>query len=481
MAKRFDYNLLVIGGGAAGLVSSYIAAATKAKVALIEAHHMGGDCLNTGCVPSKALIHCAQIAYDATMSEQFGIQSHQTDIDFQQVMTYVQQKIADIEPHDSIERYSTLGVDCIKGYATLIDPHTVEVDNAKRFTARKIIIATGASPIIPSIRGLDTVPFVTSDTIWQMPSLPKKLLVLGGGAIGCELAQAFSRLGSEVTIVEQDEQLLPREDAISSELIEQQFHRENITILTDHKLESFKPDPTPIAQLSHVKTDASSTIEFDTVLLALGRKPNITGFGLEKLGVEVQSSGFIDASPFLRSSVPSIYVCGDVAGPYQFTHMAAHQAWYASVNALFSPFIRFKVNYDIVPRCTFTSPNIAHVGLTQKEADANNIPYQIYHYDVSDLDRAIVDNQAQGFVQVLTDKKKGKLLGVTIANQHAGDMIGESILAMKHGLGLNHILQTPHIYPTYNEANKYVAGKWKMDNTPSWALTFLERFHKWRR
>ncbi len=471
---KYDYNVIVIGGGAAGLVSSYIAAATKAKVALIETDAMGGDCLNTGCIPSKALIHLAQRYHDAQQLTKDIILPNFSDI-----MAQVHQKITAIEPHDSVERYSKLGVDCITAYAQIVDPHTVSI-NDKMLHAKSIIIATGASPSVPTIEGLEESGYLTSNTLWKLNELPEKLLILGGGAIGCELAQAFARLGSDVTIAEGAQRLLPREDNITSSLIEQTFNDENITILTGHRATKFSRE-SPIKRAHFDTENGEQEASFTHVLIALGRTPNVDGFGLKELGVTLSSSGSIDCNALLRTNVPSIYVCGDVAGPYQFTHMASHQAWYASVNALFNPLVRFKVDYSIVPRCTFTAPQIAHVGLTQQEADAQNIPYQLYHYAMSDLDRAIVDENNSGFIQVLCPPKKDRIIGATIVNAHGGEMIAEFIFAMKHNLGLKRILQTPHIYPTYNEGNKYLAGKWKLQNTPEYIYPLLRAYHKFRR
>ncbi|MDB2414823.1 FAD-dependent oxidoreductase [Rickettsiales bacterium] len=473
--SRYDYNLIVIGGGAAGLVSSYIASAAKAKVALIEKDKMGGDCLNTGCVPSKALINSAKIISYAKNAKDYGFKKMDVDFDFEDVMKHVHGTIKAIEPHDSQERYTKLGVDCIKGDAKIISANKVKV-NGKILTSRSIIIATGARPMIPPILGLEKIDYLTSDNLWNLKELPKKLLVLGGGPIGVEMAQAFSRLGSEVTLVEMAEQILMREDEEVINLVTEKFNAEGIKILANHKAKEFKKNK---LICEHKASDVE--IKFDKVLLALGRKANIEGFGLEDLAVEIRKNATIDANPFLQTNIDGIYVCGDVTGPYQFTHMAAHQAWYASVNSLFRPFKQFKVDYSIVPWATFTDPEVARVGLNEKEAKEKNIPYEVTIYGIDDLDRAIIDSKGYGFIKVLTKPKKDKILGVTIACAHAGDLISEYILAMKNNIGLNKILGTIHIYPTFAEANKYVAGKWKSNNIPGFAVNFLEKFHAWRR
>ena len=472
---KYDYNIIVIGGGSAGLVSSYIASAVKAKVALIEKHKMGGDCLNTGCVPSKALLRSAKMISYAKRAKEFGFKKTTVDFDFKDVMKRVQNIIKIIEPHDSRKRYTALGVECIEGEAKILSPHNVEV-NGITLTARSIIIATGAKPLVPNIPGLDQINYLTSDNIWGLKELPKKLLVLGGGPIGAEMAQAFSRLGAEVTVVEMAPQILIREDEEVIELVTERFVKEGIKVLISHKAKEFKNN---MLICEYKSKDIS--IPFDKVIIALGRKANTEGFGLEELGVKIRETKTIEANAFLQTNIPSIYVCGDVTGPYQFTHTAAHQAWYACVNALFSPLKKFKVDYTVIPWATFTDPEVARVGLNEKDAKIQNILYEVTTYDIDDLDRAIADSEAHGFIKVLTVPNKDKILGVTIVGRHAGDLIAEYILAMKYGLGMNKILATIHIYPTLSEANKYVAGNWKKEHLPTFAIKMLEKFHKWRR
>jgi pyruvate/2-oxoglutarate dehydrogenase complex dihydrolipoamide dehydrogenase (E3) component len=390
-------------------------------------------------------------------------------------MNRVQNIIKIIEPHDSRKRYTALGVECIEGEAKILSPHNVEV-NGITLTARSIIIATGAKPLIPNIPGLDQINYLTSDNVWDLKELPKKLLVLGGGPIGVEMAQAFSRLGAEVTIVEMTPQILIREDEEVIELVTERFVKEGIKVLINHKAKEFKHN---LLICEHKSKDVS--IPFDKVIIALGRQANIEGFGLEELGVKIRETKTIEANAFLQTNIKSIYVCGDVTGPYQFTHTAAHQAWYACVNALFSPLKKFKVDYTVIPWATFTDPEVARVGLNEKDAKIQNILYEVTTYDIDDLDRAIADSEAHGFIKVLTVPNKDKILGVTIVGRHAGDLIAEYILAMKYGLGMNKILATIHIYPTLSEANKYVAGNWKKEHLPTFAIKILERFHKWRR
>ncbi|MEZ5537408.1 MAG: dihydrolipoyl dehydrogenase [Thiolinea sp.] len=477
--ESFDNNLLVIGAGSGGLVSAYIAAAVKAKVTLIEKHKMGGDCLNTGCVPSKALIRTAKALSEAKHAEKYGIKRMQAEFDFKDVMNRVQQVITKIEPHDSVERYTSLGVNVIEGEARIIDPYRVEV-NGETITSRNIIVATGARPLVPPIKGLDSVDYLTSDTIWALQEQPQRLVVLGGGPIGCELAQAFARLGSRVTLIEMAPQILIREDDEVSAQVRQQFEADGIEVLTSHKALEFvhEQDEQVIVCESEGET---KRIAFDKVLLALGRQANVSGFGLEELGVELTGRGTIAADEFLATNFPNIHVVGDVTGPYQFTHVASHQAWFASVNALFGMFKRFKVDYRVIPWATFTDPEVARVGLNEKEAREKEIAYEVTAYGIDDLDRAIADSADYGMVKVLTVPGKDKILGVTIMGKGAGDLIPEFVLAMKHNLGLNKILGTIHIYPTMSEANKYAAGDWKRAHAPEQVLNWLEKFHTWRR
>jgi dihydrolipoamide dehydrogenase len=478
--SQFDYNLVVIGGGSAGLVSAYIASAVKAKVALIEKHKMGGDCLNTGCVPSKALIRSAKVAHDIRRGSDFGLANSAPVVNFQEVMTRIQRVIQKIEPHDSTDRYTKLGVDCITGEAKIISPYEIEV-NGQVITTKNIVVATGARPLIPKIPGLELVKPLTSDNVWNLREQPKNLVILGGGPIGCELAQAFARLGTAVTIVEMSERILSREDADVSDSVTTTFKKESVTVLTSHRALRIEQTESTIRLICE-NSGKEVSVEFDQILLALGRKANVTGFGLEALGIEISDRGTIVADEFLRTTnFPNIYVCGDVTGPYQFTHTAAHQAWYVSVNALFSPLKKFKVDYRVIPWCTFTDPEIARVGLNESEAKEKNIPFEVTKYEIEELDRAITDSEDHGFIKVLTVPESDKILGVTIVGSHAGDTMAEYVTAMKFGLGLNKILGTIHIYPTMSEANKYVAGAWKREHAPKFALRMLCHFHSWRR
>ena len=481
---RFDRNLVVIGAGAGGLVSAYIAAAVRAKVTLIEGHKMGGDCLNYGCVPSKALIRSAKAMKQLRNAHRLGIREVLGEVDFAGVMRRVHEVIGAIEPHDSVERYTLLGVEVLKGHARITSPWTVEIRQAdgsvQTLTTRSIVIAAGARPFVPPIPGLKEADFLTSDTIWGLTELPKRLVVLGGGPIGCELAQSFACLGSAVTQVEMAPRLMLREDPEVSDLVAASLRVDGVNVLTSHqaiRVEVYEGEKRLIVRHG----DEELPIAFDQLLCAVGRRPRVTGYGLEELGIPLTPQKTIQTNAFLQTLYPNIYAVGDVAGPFQFTHTAAHQAWYASVNALFGRFKRFKADYSVIPWATFTDPEVARVGLSETEAREQGVAYEVTRYDMDDLDRAIADGTAHGFVKVLTVPGKDKILGVTIVGEHAGDLLAEYVLAMKYGLGLNKILGTIHTYPTLSEANKYAAGQWKRAHAPHRLLGWLARFHAWER
>ncbi|WP_310564409.1 FAD-dependent oxidoreductase [Hydrogenophaga sp.] len=483
---KFDRNLIVIGAGAGGLVSAYIAAAVKAKVTLIEAHKMGGDCLNYGCVPSKALIKSAKLAHQMRHASNYGLTDAAPAFSFKAVMQRIHDVIAAIEPHDSVERYTGLGVEVLQGHAKLVSPWTVEIalngGGTQRLTARSIVIAAGARPFVPPLPGLDEVGYVTSDTLWdafaQLDAVPKRLVVLGGGPIGCELAQAFARLGAQVTQVEMAPRIMIREDEEVSALAKAALEADGAAVLTGHKAlrcEVVNGEKTLVVE--HGGTE--KRVPFDQLICAVGRVARLTGYGLEDLGIPTNRT--VETNEYLQTIYPNIYAAGDVAGPFQFTHVAAHQAWYAAVNALFGDFKKFKADYSVIPWATFIAPEVARVGLNEQEAKEKKIPYEVTRYGIDDLDRAIADSEAHGFVKVLTVPGQDRILGVTLVGPHAGDLLAEYVLAMKHGLGLNKILGTIHTYPTLAEANKYAAGAWKRAHQPERLLAWVQRFHDWRR
>lgn len=477
--KSFDYNLVVIGAGAGGLVSAYIAAAVKAKVALIEKHKMGGDCLNTGCVPSKALIRSAKAVAAGLKAKDLGLDAVHVQYDFAKVMERVQRVVKAIEPHDSVERYTAMGVECISGHAMIKSPFEVEVAG-RTLTTKNIVIATGGSPLVPKIPGLERIDFLTSDNIWELRERPKHLLILGGGPIGCELAQAFQRLGSMVTLVEMADRILGREDNEVSREVSTRLESEGVRLLTKHRAVAFSSDGANNS-LKCQHADGEIEVVFDQVLLALGRKATIEGFGASELGLQVTERGRLASDECLRTNYRNIFVCGDVTGDYQFTHVAAHEAWYAAVNALFRPFKKFAADYRVIPMVTFTDPEVARVGLNEIEAKSRGVPFEVSFYGIDDLDRAIADGEAHGFIKVLTVPGKDKILGVSIVGAHAGELLAEFVLAIKYGLGLNKILSTVHAYPTLVEANKYTAGVWRKAHAPARLLRLLERYHAWNR
>lgn len=484
--KKFDRNMIVIGAGAGGLVTSYIAAAVKAKVTLIESGEMGGDCLNYGCVPSKAVIKSAKIAEQIRHGEDYGLENATPQFSFKKVMARVHKVIADIAPHDSVERYTDLGVEVLKGYGKLIDPWTVEIalndGGTQTLTARTIVIATGARPFVPPLPGIEETGYVTSDTLWdkfsELDEAPKKLVVLGGGPIGSELAQSFSRLGSNVTQIEMAERIMIKEDLEVSTFAHEALTESGVNILTSHQaLRCEARDGKKYIVVKH--NDSEIDIEYDELLCAVGRSARLTGYGLEDLGIETNRT--IVTNEYLETLYPNIFAAGDIVGPYQFTHVAAHQGWYAAVNGLFGNLKKFKVDYRVIPWTTFIDPEVARVGLNEQEAIDKGIEYEITRFEFEELDRAITDSAAKGFIKVITPKGKDKILGVTVVSEHAGDLIAEFVLAMKHGLGLNKILGTIHSYPTWAEGNKYVAGEWKRAHAPEKVLNILEKYHTWRR
>ena len=473
--RRFEYNTVVIGAGAAGLVSSYISAAVKAKVALVEAHKMGGDCLNYGCVPSKALIKSARVLNTVRTAGNFGIEAS-GKVNFPAVMNRIRKVIEQVAPHDSVERYRALGVECIQGRAKIISPFEVEVNN-KILTTANIIIASGAEPIVPLVPGIEKVKYLTNENLWSLTELPEKLLIVGGGAIGCELAQAFSRLGSKVTVLERAHQLLGRSDINAADIILKKLQAEGVNVLTAAELIEISSVTAAVVKRNNLNTE----IQFTHILFAIGRRARTTNSGFENLHLELNPGGTLKHNEYLQTKYPNIYVCGDVAGPIQLTHMASHQAWYASVNALFSPFKKFKIDYRVIPSVVFTEPEVAQVGLTIAEATAKKLNFTETQYPIDDLDRAICEGEVSGFIKILTAADSDVIIGATIVGSHAGELIAEIALAMRWKLGLNKILSTVHSYPTWSEAVKMTAGRWRQNHKPEKLLKFAERYHALRR
>ena len=479
--KKIDYDMVVIGAGSAGLVTAYISAAVKAKVALIEKHKMGGDCLNTGCVPSKAIIKSAKLAHQMRRAGKYGLKEVEPEFDFKEVMDRVQNVIKKIEPHDSVERYTGLGVECVQGKAKIISPWEVETDG-RILTTRNITIATGASPFVPPLPGMEQITPLTSENLWRLRELPKQMIVLGGGPIGCEMAQSFARLGSKVTQVEMNERIMGIEDPEVSKIIQERFAQEGIEVLVNHQAKEVRVEGgRKFLLIERGEDNKIIEVPFDEILVAVGRKANIKGFGAEELGIALRENKTIEANEYLQTNFPNIYVCGDVTGPFQLTHTAAHQAWYCAVNALFGRLKKFKVDYSVIPWATFSDPEVATVGLNEQRAKREGIPYELTTYEIDDLDRAIADSEDFGVVRVLTRPGSDKILGATIVGQHASDLLAEFVTAMKQGIGLNKILGTIHIYPTMAEANKYLAGNWKKKQTSDTVFRWLARFHRMNR
>lgn len=473
---QIDRNIIAIGGGSAGLVTSFIAAAVKAKVALVTDDKMGGDCLYTGCVPSKSLLRSARFMQDVRQHQAFGFASASAEVDFAAVMGRVQKIIETIEPHDSPERYESLGVECVSGHAKIVSPWEVEVDG-RRLSAANIVIATGGKPFVPPIDGIDECDYLTSDTLWELSEQPDRLVILGGGPIGCEMAQAFARLGSQVELVERGERLLAREDTDAAELVQQALADNGVSLRLQHTAVRVEDGKTLICE----GPDGEVSLPFDRLLVAVGRRANTKGLGLEEMGIETEPNGTVSVNDHLQTRYPNIYACGDVIGPYQFTHSASHEAWYCAVNALFGKFRKFRVDYSVLPWVTFTEPELARVGLNETEAREQGIDHQVIHYSLEGLDRALADEAAHGFVKVITAGKSDKILGATVVGHHGGELLAEFTLAMRHGLGLKKIMGTIHPYPTFSEATKFAAGRWQDANKPEWLMPWLEKFHRWSR
>ena len=478
--KRFDRDLVVIGAGSAGLVSSLIGATLRARVTLVERDEMGGDCLNTGCVPSKSLIRSAKFLSHVARAREFGVRRADADFDFAEIMGRVRRNVERIAPHDSVERYEGLGVECIRGEARIESPFSVRVGD-RAITTRNIVIATGAAPIVPPIPGIEAVVPLTSETVWGLEHLPERLVVVGGGPIGCELAQCFARFGSQVVQIQTGPRLLPREDPEFSGLVAERLRADGVEVLTGHRARAFARGGGRKTIVCATPDGGTREIEFDDVLLAVGRAPRTSGFGLEALGIGTGPGGVVETDAFLRTRYPNVFACGDVAGPYQFTHTASHQAWYAAVNALFGGFKRFRADYSVVPWATFTDPEVARVGLNETEAAARGVACEVTRYGFDDLDRAVTDSEAHGMIKVLTAPGKDRILGATIAGEHAGDLLMEFVLAMRHGLGLKKLLGTIHVYPTMAEGARFAAGVWRREHAPERVLAWLERYHRWRR
>jgi pyruvate/2-oxoglutarate dehydrogenase complex dihydrolipoamide dehydrogenase (E3) component len=479
---RYENNLVVIGGGSAGLIAAYIAATVKAKVTLVEQDRMGGDCLNTGCVPSKALIAAARVAHQMRTADRYGLAAVEPEVRFDRVMGRVQDAIATIAPKDSMARYGSLGVECVAGQARLLDPHHVAVGD-RVLSTRSMVIATGARPFVPPVPGLREAEPLTSDSLWDLRALPERLLVMGGGPIGCELAQSFARLGAKVTLIDLESRLLPREDPDVSEFLLATFRREGIDVRLNHRAVRVESSAgaAGAGRLVAETPEGAATLEFDRILVAVGRQPSTAGLGLEALGIATGPTGAIQVDDYLRTTCRNVFACGDVVGPYQFTHMASHQAWFASVNALFGWLRKFRVNYSVVPWATYTDPEIARVGLSEEDARRAGKRVEVTRFGFDDHDRSIADGHAEGWIKVLTEPGRDRILGATLVGNHAGELLAEYVLAMTHGLGLKQLMGTIHVYPTLAESAKLVAGNWRKAHAPEQLLRWVGWLHALRR
>ncbi len=458
------YNVVVIGAGTAGLVTAAGTAGLGGRVALVERARMGGDCLNTGCVPSKALISSARLAQAMRTADQWGLDAQEPRLDFARVFERMRARRAQIAPHDSQERMESLGVEVFRGEARFLSPHEVTVrlegsgENV-RLRARHFVIATGSCPAIPPVEGLDGAPFFTNETIFdELNEKPASLLVLGGGPIGCELGQALSRLGVKVTILQSGERLLPKEDADAAAALRQALEHEGIVVRAGAKVQAAAKRAGSGVTLT---LKDGSTLEADALLVATGRQPRIEKLDLEKAGVAVNSHG-IKVNACLQTSQPHIYAAGDVAGPFQFTHFAEYHARVIVRNILVPlQFLRQKTDYRVLPWCTYTEPEVARVGLSEDEAKKQDIAYDLYREEMSAVDRAVVEDEAAGFIKVLTARGSGKILGVTLMASRAGDLLHEFVLAMQCRLDLGKIGATIHAYPTFALVARQVAASYE--------------------
>ncbi|MFC7536756.1 FAD-dependent oxidoreductase [Sphingomonas sp. GCM10030256] len=466
--RRFDANLIVIGAGSGGLVASLVAAELKAKVILVERGEMGGDCLNTGCVPSKSLLRAAKAAAEVRRAGRFGVEAELCAVDFRNTMAHLRGAIAAIAPNDSVERFRGLGVDVRQASARLVDPWTIEIDSRERLTARAILLATGADPVVPLIPGLAESGFVTSETLWdrldQFDRVPQRVAILGTGPIGCELGQALGRLGADVTLVSHAERILDRDEPEASAIVAQALATDGVTILTGRKVER--------STTSALHLDTGEAIPFDLLIVAAGRKPHLRGLGLEDLGLDPDTLA-VDGRG--RGPFGHVFVAGDAAGGPQFTHYAGHSGAIAGINALLGPLGRLKLD-TLVPRVTYTSPEVASIGMTGADAPADA---EIATFDVAHNDRNIADAGAPGMVKLVV--RKGRVLGATIVADHAGELIMPWVLAIKRRIPLSQMMSVIYPYPTLSEVSRAAAGEWRRAHRPERVLRLAELFHSWRR
>jgi pyruvate/2-oxoglutarate dehydrogenase complex dihydrolipoamide dehydrogenase (E3) component len=454
------YNVVVIGAGTAGLVTAAGTAGLGGRVALIERNKMGGDCLNFGCVPSKALISSARLIDKMRRSEAWGLRKIEPQFDFNEIFARMRARRAQIAPNDSQERFESLGVDVFRGQARFASAHSVKIDN-QTLRAKNFVIATGTRALVPKIDGIDAVPYFTNETIFdELKSKPESLIVLGGGPIGCELGQTFNRFGVRTTIVQRNVRLLPREDVDVSEFLENRLTSEGISVITNADARSVRCDGDQVKMSILRKAGASMEISASTLLMCPGRQPNIENFGLDAAGIRTNEHGVL-VNEYLQTSQPHIYAAGDIAGPFLFTHMADAQARVVVRNILMPfQFLRQKIDYSTVPWCTYVDPEIATVGLNEAAAENQKIEYDVIRQEMKDVDRAVVESEDTGFVKVLVAKGTNKILGATLVCEGAGDLMHEFVLAMKYEIGLGKIAATTHAYPTFAELARKAGDKY---------------------
>ena len=465
MKKREGvYNVVVIGAGTAGLVTAAGTAGLGGRVALIERNLMGGDCLNFGCVPSKALISSARLVQRIRESEKWGLDRQEPEFAFEKVFERMRARRARIAPNDSQERFESLGVDVFHGEARFISPDEIEVDGRK-LRARNFVIATGSRAVVPKIEGIDQVRYFTNETIFdELKAKPESMIVLGGGPIGCELTQTFCRLGTQVTMIQRGDQLLAREDRDVAEFLERRLIDEGVRIIKNVDARSVATTDAGKIALEFLDRQpgrlAERTFFADALLIAIGRNPNLQSLDLKSAGVDVNERG-VRVTDYLQTSQRHIYAVGDVIGPFLFTHMADAQARVVVRNILMPfQFLRQKMDYSVVPWCTYTDPEVAHVGLGEKEAQQKNLDYDLFVVPLEDVDRAVVENEEAGFAKILTRKGSDKILGATIVAPHAGDLLHEFVLAMNAKIGLGKISSMIHAYPTFAELARKAGDKY---------------------
>jgi len=489
------YNLVVVGAGSAGLMVAAGAAGLGAKVAVVERGLMGGDCLNTGCVPSKALLRSAKAALAPRSGDRLGIvHPGSTPVDLAEswprVAARVQSVIDTIAPHDSVERFQSLGVDVVQGSGHFMSSREVAVTGAdgqqRILEGRALVVATGSGPMVPPIPGLEEAGYLTNETVFTQTRQPRRLAVLGGGPIGLELGQAFARLGSEVTVVEMLPRILPREDPDAAQVLAESLTRDGIAILTGHqavRVEGGSAGKRLVCRPAGQPAEgggapAETVVEVDEILVAVGRRAHVTGLGLEELGVDV-SGGRIAVDRYLRTAVPSIFACGDVVGPYQFTHMAGQQARAVIQNALLP--LKTRMDYRVVPWATFTEPEVARVGLSEEEAAAQGVAHRVIKVPLAGIDRAVCDGDTEGFLKILTPPGRDGILGATLVGPHAGDLLHEVVLAMRARLRLRDIASTVHIYPTLAEVFRRAADEARKESFTPRLQKWFAAYFRWRR